>query len=116
LSFEEVELKRDDALLRISLPEMDNAVVAFFYEGKIDLGTLAVALPGLGELRAQTSSVLLGGRFLLVSRSLAERVSAAFGKMSLVSVCTSLPEGEALRSFSKLFEDLLLKRSKTQQH
>jgi hypothetical protein len=53
---------------------------------------------------------------LLVSRSLAERVSAAFGKMSLVSVRTSLPEGEALRSFSKLFEDLLLKRSKTQQH
>ncbi len=50
---------------------------------------------------------------MLVSRALAERVSATLGKMSLVSVRTTLPEGEALRSFVKLFENVLLKRSKT---
>lgn len=92
---------------------MDNAVLAFFYEGKITLGTLSVSLPGSGEIRTGTSSVLLGGRYLLVSRALAERVSATLGKMSLVSVRTTLPEGEALRSFVKLFENVLLKRSKT---
>jgi len=111
LSFEEAELKREGLLLKVSLLEMDNAVVAFFYEGKISLGTLAFALPGSREIEGETSSNLLGGRYLLVSRALAERVAAALRKMSLVSVRTSLPEGEALRLFAKLFEDVLSRRS-----
>jgi hypothetical protein len=41
---------------------------------------------------------------------MAERVTAKLGKMSLVSVRTSLPEGEALRLFAKLFEDVLSRR------
>jgi len=112
LSFEEAVLKREGLLLKISLLEMDNAVVAFFYEGKITLGTLAFALPGYGEIKAETSSILLGGRYLLASRAMAERVTAKLGKMSLVSVRTSLPEGEALRLFAKLFEDVLSRRTR----
>jgi len=92
---------------------MDNAVLAFFYEGRMTLGTLSVSLPGSGETNTGISSVLLGGRYLIVSRALAERVSATFKKMSLVSVRTTLPEGEALRLFARLFEDLLSKRPKT---
>ncbi len=113
LSFEEAELKRDELLLKISLLEMENAALVFFYEENIELGTVAFALPGSGEVKSQTSSVLLGGRYLLVSRALAERVSAALRKMSLVSVRTTLPEGEALRLFMKLFDKVLSRRSKT---
>ena len=113
MSFEEAELERGGLLLRISLLEMDNAVVAFFYEGRITLGTLAFALPGSREIKAQTSSILLGGRYLLASRALAERVTAALGKMSLVSVRTTLPEGEALRLFARLLEDVLSRRPKS---
>jgi hypothetical protein len=113
LSFEEAELKLDGLVLKISLLEMENATLAFFYEGRIAMGTLAVALPGSSEVKAGTSSILLGGRYLLSSRALAERVTAALGKMSLVSVRTTLPEGEALRSFAKLFENVLSKRSTT---
>jgi hypothetical protein len=112
LSFEEAELKRDGLLLKISLLEMENAALAFFYEGRITLGTLAVALPGSRETKVGTSSVLLGGRCLLVSRALAERISATLGKMSLVSVQTTLPEGEALKSFARLFANVLSRRSK----
>jgi hypothetical protein len=113
LSFEEAELKRDGLLLKISFLEMENAALAFFYEGRIALGTLAVALPGSSEVKAGTSSILLGGRYLLASRALAERVTATLGKMSLVSVRTTLPEGEALRSFTNLFENVLSRRSNT---
>jgi hypothetical protein len=70
------------------------------------LGTLAISLPGTEEIKTGTSSVLLGGRYMLASRALAERVSATLRKMSLVSIRTTLPEGEALRLFAKLFEDV----------
>lgn len=113
MSFEEAELKRDGLLLKISFLEMENAALVFFYEGRIALGTLAVALPGSSEVKAGASSILLGGRHLLASRALAERVTATLGKMSLVSVRTTLPEGEALRSFANLFESVLSRRSKT---
>jgi len=111
LSFQEADLKRDGLLLKISLLEMENAVLAFFYEGTIALGTVAFAVPRSGEVKAGTSSVLLGGRYILASRALAERVSATFEKMSLISVRTTLPEAEALRLFVKLFENVLSKRS-----
>jgi hypothetical protein len=114
LSFKEAELKRDGILLKVSLLEMNNATVAFFFENEMTLGTVAFALPRSGVgMDIGTSSVLIGGRYLLVSRALAERVSAAFGKMSLVSVRTTLPEGEALRLFAKLLEDVVSRKTKT---
>ena len=111
MSFEEAELKRDETILKVSLLEMENAALAFFYENTINLGTVAFALPGTAETSVGTSSILLGGRYLLVSRALAERVSVSLRKMSLVSVRTTLPEGEALRIFVKLFENVLSSRS-----
>ena len=77
MSFEEVELKRDDALLRISLLEMDNAVVAFFYEGKISLGTLAVALQRLGELELKPHLF----SWEVVSYSLVDRWQKSLGDL-----------------------------------
>src|SRR2546426_1069022 len=51
-----------------------------------------------------TSSVLLGGKYLIAARALAERSAAIFKKMSLVSLNTTLSEGEALRVYSALLD------------
>ncbi len=88
-----------------SILDLENAVLVLFHDGTNRIGTLAFAMPGTGHMRASTSSVLLGGRYMVCSRALAERVAAKSGKMSLVSVATSLEENEALRTFIKLIDN-----------
>ena len=95
--------------LRIS--RLENAVVAFFYEGAMRLGTLAFSLPKPKNAWPTTSSVLIGGKYMVTSRFLAERLAAKTNKMSLVSVYTTLPEKKALRIFSKLLDESLNKRT-----
>ncbi len=100
----EASLERNGAVHKVSLLPMENAVLAFFYEDTIKIGTLAVSTPGLREGGAGTSSVLLGGKYLIVARALSERVTAIYNKMSIVSINTRLPEGEALRLYASLFD------------
>ncbi len=68
------------------------------------IGTLAVATAGLRDGSTGTSSVLLGGKYLIASRALAEKVAATFNKMGIVSLNTQLMEGEALRLYSSLLD------------
>ena len=83
---------------------MDNAVFALFFEGSMKIGTLAVSTAGLRDGSTGTSSVLLGGKYLVASRALAEKVAASFNKMGIVSLNTHLTEGEALRLYSGLID------------
>ena len=110
LAFQEAQLERDGVVFRLTLLDLENAVVAFFYEGSMRLGTLAFALPRLMEGTAVTSSILFGGKYLIITRSLAERIAALLKKMTLVSVYTSLQEAEAFRIFLKLLDDAMSKR------
>lgn len=80
----------------------ENAVFAFFYEDTLKIGTLAVSTPGLREGATGTSSVLLGGKYMIAARALSERVAATYNKMSIVSINTKLSEGEALRLYAEL--------------
>ncbi len=100
----EASFERDGTIHKASLLQMDNAVFAFFYEGQMKMGTLAVSTPRLREGTVGTSSVLLGGKYLIAARALAERSAAIFNKMSLISLNTSLTEGEALRIYSRLLD------------
>ncbi len=100
----EASYERDGVVHKASLLQMDNAVITFFYDGIMKIGTLAVSTPGLREGAVGTSSVLLGGKYLIAARALAERSAAIFHKMSLVSLNTSLPEGEALRVYASLLD------------
>ena len=100
----EASLERNGSVHKVSLLPMENAVLAFFYEGSIKIGTLAVSTPGLREGGLGTSSVLLGGKYLIAARALSERVAAIYNKMSIVSINTKLPEGEALRLYASLFD------------
>ena len=83
---------------------MDNAVLALCYDGTMKIGTLAISTPGLADGVVGTSSVLLGAKYLIATRALAERSTAIFKKMSLVSLNTILSEGEALRVYSTLLD------------
>ena len=100
----EASQERNGTVHRVSLLPVENAVLVFFYEDSMKIGTLAVSTPGLREGGAGTSSVLLGGKYLIVARALSERVAAIYNKMSIVSVNTKLPEGEALRLYSSLLD------------
>jgi hypothetical protein len=100
----ESSLERDGVIHKVSLLPLENAVLALFYEGTIKIGTLAVSTPGLREGGPGTSSVLLGGKYLISARALAERVSASYNKMSIVSINTRLPESDALRLYARLLD------------
>ena len=101
---QEATLEREGRVHKVNLLQMDNAVLALCYEGTMKIGTLAVSTPGLMEGVVGTSSVLLGGKYLIAARALAERSAAIFKKMSLVSLNTTLSEGEALRTYSGLLD------------
>ena len=101
----EASVERGPVVHKASIIPMDNAVFALFYEGSMKIGTLAVSTAGLRKGSAGTSSVLLGGKYLVASRALAEKVAASFNKMGIVSLNTHLMEGEALRLYSSLLDE-----------
>jgi len=100
----EASLEQNGVVHKVSLLQLENAVLAFCYEDSMKIGTLAVSTPRLTEAGAGTSSVLLGGKYLIVTRALSERVAAIYNKMSIVSVNTKLSEGEALRLYAGLLD------------
>jgi hypothetical protein len=102
----DVKFERNGVTFHASLVKLDNAVLILFYEGPCKLGTVAIAMQGIVEEKVGRSSVLLGGKYLMLSRALAERATGSFGKLALVSVNTSIEEPEALRIYAKLLNDL----------
>lgn len=107
MNFEEKELRKNGVSYRLSLLKLENAIIAFFYENNIKLGTLAIALPKMNEASIPKSSVLLGGKFLMISRILAEKIATYFNKICLVSIHSSLSENEAFNVFIELLNDLI---------
>src|SRR5207244_9849892 len=101
MALQEASLEKEGRVHKVDLLQMDNAVLAFCYEVTMKIGTLAISTPGLTEGVVGTSSVLLGGKYLIAARALAERSAAIFKKMSLDSLNTTLSEGEALRVYSE---------------
>jgi hypothetical protein len=100
----EQKIERDGVEFRLGILELDNAVLVFFSEGTFKLGTVAVALP---KEEAVISSVVLGGKYLVASRALAERASATYKKIALASIHTRVSEGEVVKLAVGLLERLL---------
>src|SRR2546426_6873215 len=65
MALQEASIEREGRVHKVSLLQMDNAVLAFCYDGTMKFGTLAVSTPGLTEGVVGTSSVLLGGKYLI---------------------------------------------------
>jgi hypothetical protein len=100
----EEKLEVNSRFFRINLLKLENAVVAFLFEERMRMGTVAIAMPGTGEVAAGRSSVLVGGKYLMTTRALSERLAAKTGKIALVSLFTELDEAEALRVYAKLLD------------
>jgi hypothetical protein len=100
----EEKLEVNSRFFRVNLVQLENAVVAFMFEERMRMGTVAIAMPGTGEVAVGRSSVLVGGKYLMTTRALAERLAAKTGKIALVSLFTELDEAEALRMYAKLLD------------
>lgn len=102
----EEKLEVNSRFFRINFLQLENAIVAFFFEERFRMGTVAIAMPGTGEVAVGRSSVLLGGKYMMTTRALAERLAGRSGKMALVSLFTELDETEALRTYAKLLDKI----------
>lgn len=86
LGFTTGEARHEERKLHGAVAELENAVVAFFWEGEGPrMGTLTVTLPD------RSSSPLLGDRDRQLALILGSQLAALTGKMALVSV--NLPVG-----------------------
>ncbi len=104
MELNEATLQVNSRIFRVSYSQLDNAVMAFFFEDKTRLGTVAIAMPGMGEVAVGRSSVLVGGKYIMTSRALAEKLAGKSGKIALISLSTELDEAEALRIYAKLLD------------
>lgn len=107
----EEKLEVNSRVFRVNYLRLDNAIMAFFFEDKERMGTVAIAMPGTGEVAAGRSSVLVGGKYMMTTRALAERMAAKAGKIALVSLFTQLGEAEALRTYTKLLDKVAIESS-----
>ena len=111
----ETTLKVGSRSFKANFTQLDNATVAFLFEDRVRLGTLAIAMPGMGEVAVGRSSVLVGGKYLMTSRALAEKLAAKSGRIALVSLFTELDEAEALRVYSKLLDKVEVTKPEKQE-
>jgi hypothetical protein len=112
MEFNEVTLEVNHRVFRINFAQLENAVIAFLFEDRMRLGTLAIAMHGTGEVAVGRSSVLVGGKYLMTTRALAERLAGKTGKIALVSLFTELNEGDALRIYAKLMDQVPIPKEK----
>jgi hypothetical protein len=110
MEMKEATLEVGSRTFRVNLTCLENAVVAFLFENRMRLGTVAIAMPGKGEVAVGRSSVLVGGKYLMSSRALAEKLAAKSGRMAILSLFTELDEAEALRTYSRLLDKIELVR------
>ena len=110
MEMEEVTLEVGARTFRANFTQLENALVAFLFEDRKRLGTVAIAMPGKGEIAVGRSSVLVGGKYLMTSRALAEKLAAKSGRITLLSLSTELDEAEALRTYSKLLDKVQVVR------
>ncbi len=104
MEMNEVTMEVNSRIFRVNYSQLENAVIAFFFEDRMRLGTVAIAMPGTGEVAVGRSSVLVGGKYLMTSRALAERLAGRSGRIALVSLFSELDEAEAFRINAKLLD------------
>ncbi len=108
MEMNEATIEVNSRVFRVNYLQLENAVIAFFFEDRKRMGTVAIAMPGTGEVAVGRSSVLVGGKYLMPSRALAERLAGRSGRMALVSLFSELDEAEAFRIYAKLLDKVQL--------
>jgi len=91
LAFRVEEAELEGKTLHCGVLELENAVIALFWEGnEPKLGSTTATVPGMA------SSQLLGDRDQMLGRMLGMHISAKTGKLSLVSTHISQGYSEAI--------------------
>ncbi|MGC8961638.1 MAG: proteasome assembly chaperone 4 family protein [Candidatus Bathyarchaeia archaeon] len=90
--------------LSLEILNLENSVIVFLYDSERGLGTLAFAIPGGNG--GGRSVVLLGGKYTLLSRIVAERMAHKYGKPVLALIKLKLPEYESMRRAAQLLRAL----------
>lgn len=105
------ETVEEGKTLSATIIELGNSYIILLSEGEENLGTLSVSIPIKPEIsRLPVSSVLLGERYVISARSIAERLAAATKKIVLVSVfIKTVDEMKAGQIFMRLIEKILKK-------
>ena len=94
--------------------EMKNAYIFLLSEGEEKLGTLVVSVPQRpGIAGPPLSSVLLGERNSMLSRTLAESLARRLGKIILLSIFTRHEAGRKASHIFLSLLDKLLKKAET---
>jgi len=79
------EIEKQDFKFVVDFLNLENAIIAFFNEkDSVNLGTVAVAVPQY-DSKVCVSSILLGERNVLLTKTLAETLAHSYNKMTLVS-------------------------------
>lgn len=91
--------------LAIEILNLDNSMMVFLYDSERGLGTLAFALPG-GRGKPSQSTVLIGGKYRLLSRIIAERIAFRYGKPVLALIRLKLSEDESIKRVVELLKPL----------
>ncbi|MBS7655517.1 hypothetical protein KEJ50_03345 [Candidatus Bathyarchaeota archaeon] len=104
MSLKEAFIKRGDKTFYLTLLEVENAVFGFFHDGKVKVGTLALALPK--TIAASVSSILIGNRFVVTAKILAEKLALKFNKIAFASIAINEVENEALKASIELINKI----------
>ncbi len=115
MEMNEVTMEVNSRIFRVNYSQLENAVIAFFFEDRKRMGTVAIAMPGTGEVAVGRSSVLVGGKYLMTSRALAERLAGRSGRIALVSLFSELDEAEAFRIYAKLLDKVQVATTQSPQ-
>ena len=104
MNLQEASLQVNSRTFKLCHVELENAILAFFFEDHARMGTVAIAMPGFGETAAGRSSILVGSKYMMSTRALAEKLAGKTGKVTIISLYTMLDETEALQNYSKLLD------------
>jgi hypothetical protein len=110
------ETVEEGKTLSATIIELGNSYIVLLSEGEENLGTLSVSIPVKPEIsRLPISSVLLGERYVISARSIAERLAAVTKKIVLVSVfIKTVDEIKAGQIFMRLIEKILKRAGETE--
>jgi|YelNatPaOPRAMG01_1025707.scaffolds.fasta_scaffold12540_3 hypothetical protein len=104
MSIKEVFIKKFDKTIYLTLFEVENAVFAFFHDGKVKLGTLALSLPK--TIEPNISSVLIGDKFIVTAKILAEKLALKFNKIAFASIALNDDEATLLKASIELLNKI----------
>ena len=91
--------------LLLDLINLDNAILVFLYNVERGLGTLTFAMPSNGRTPIYPV-VLIGSKYQLLSRIIAERIMNFYNRPVLVFVRLTVNEEKAIIVISKLIKSL----------